>query len=119
LGQVRSLSPREIVLDIEDLKSYVRELSADEASYLTNLLDKKVLDIEGREVGVVYDILLARTGNRIYVVDVDISRRYGLLVRSGLKRLAAFLYKHAGAAKKRLIPWSYIQALPSQLGTLQ
>ena len=56
--------------------------------------------------------------NRLYLVDVDISR-YGLLVRLGLKGLAAFLYKRGGAAKKKLIPWSYVQSLPPQLGTLQ
>ena len=118
LQKVRSLSPREIVLDIEDPKSYVRDLSADEVLLRDYLLDKKVLDVEGREVEVAYDVLLALSGDRIYVVDVDISR-YGLLVRVGLKGLAAFLHKHAGAAKKRLIPWSYVQALSPQLGTLQ
>jgi len=118
LQKVRSFSPREIVLDIEDPKSYVREPAADEVLLRDYLLDKKVLDVEGSEVEVVYDILLAVTSNRIYVVDVDISR-YGLLVRVGLKGLAAFLHKHVGAAQKRLIPWSYVQSLPPQLGTLE
>jgi magnesium transporter len=115
---VKSVSLREIVLDIGDPKSYVREPSADEVLLRDYLLDKKVLDIEDREVEVVYDVRLAFTGGRIYVVDVDISR-YGLLVRVGLKGLAAFLYKRAGAAQKRLIPWSYVQSLSPQLGTLQ
>jgi len=118
LQRVRSLSPREIVLDIEDPKRYVREPSLGEVLLRDYLLDKKVLDVEGSEVEVVYDILLAVTSNRMYVVDVDISR-YGLLVRLGLKGLAAFLHKRFGGAKKRLIPWSYVQSLPSELGTLE
>jgi sporulation protein YlmC with PRC-barrel domain/DNA-directed RNA polymerase subunit F len=116
--RVRSISPREIILDVEDPKGYVRDLTPEEVLLRDYLLDKKVLDIEGREVEVVYDVRLAMTGNRMYVVDVDISR-YGLLVRVGLKGLAAFLHKRAGAAKKRLIPWSYVQSLSPQLGTLQ
>jgi magnesium transporter len=115
---VRSVSPREIILDIEEPKSYVREPSPDAVLLRDYLLDKKVLDLEDREVEVVYDVRLVFTGGRIYVVDVDISR-YGLLVRLGLKGLAAFLYRRAGAARKRLIPWSYVQSLPPQLGTLQ
>ena len=62
----------------------MRDLSADEVLLRDYLLDKKVLDVEGREVEVAYDVLLALSGDRIYVVDVDISR-YGLLVRVGLK----------------------------------
>ncbi len=115
--RVRSITPREIVLDIESPKDYVRDLSPEEVLLRDYVLDKKVLDIEDRDVEVVYDVRLALTGNRLYVVDVNISR-YGLLVRMGLKGLAAFLHKHASATKK-LIPWSYVQPLSPQLGTLQ
>jgi CBS domain-containing protein len=119
LDRVRSLSPREIVLDIEsDMKGYARDPFPQEVLLRDYLLDKKVLDVEAHEVEVVYDILLARTSDRIYVVDVDISR-YGLLVRMELKGLAAFLHKRFGAARKRMIPWSYVQSLPPHLGTLE
>jgi len=116
--KVRSLTLREVVLDIDDPRSYVRPVAPEEVPLRDYLLDKKILDTDDREVEVVYDIRLVRTGNRLYLVDVDISR-YGLLVRLGLKGLAAFLYRRAGAARKRLIPWSYVQSLPPQLGTLQ
>jgi CBS domain-containing protein len=118
MAKVRLLTLREIVLDIDDPSSYVRPLAPDEVPLRDYLLDKKILDTDDHEVEVVYDIRLVRTGNRLYLVDVDISR-YGLLVRLGLKGLAAFLYRRAGAARKRLIPWSYVQSLPPQLGTLQ
>ena len=58
--------------------------SPEEVPLRDYLLDKKVLDIEGREVEVVYDIRLVRTNGNLYVSDVDISR-YGLLRQVGLK----------------------------------
>ena len=118
VGKVRSLNPRELVVDIEDVGSYVRQLAPDEVLLKDYLLDKKVLDIEDREVEVVYDMRLVLTGDKVFLSDVDISH-YGLLRRLGLRGLADHLYKRAGETKKRLIPWSYIEALPEQLGALQ
>lgn len=118
LDRVRSFSPREVVLDIEAPESYVRPLAPEEVLLRDYLLDKKVLDMDEREVEVVYDMRLVFTGDRMYVVDVDISR-YGLLRRVGLKTLAKFLYRRGREAGKSLIPWSYVQPLPPQLGTLQ
>jgi CBS domain-containing protein len=116
--KVRSLGPREITVDIEGLQSYVRGLLPGEIPLRDYLLDKKVLDIEGREVEVVYDIRLAVTGDKVYVSDVDISR-YGLLRQLGLGALANRLSKRSGESEKNLIPWSYIQPLPPQLGALK
>jgi CBS domain-containing protein len=118
LAKVRSLNTREIVLDIEAVGGYVRPLSSDEVLLKDHLLDKKVLDIEEQEVEVVYDMRLVLTGDKVYVSDVDISR-FGLLRQLGLKSLSAYLYKRAAETKKQLIPWSYIEPLPTELGTLQ
>lgn len=118
LANVRSLNPREIVLEMQDFSGYARPLAADEVPLKEYLLDKKVLDFEDREVEVVYDIKLVLTGDRVYVSDVDISR-YGLLRQLGLKGLADHLYQRAAETKKRLIPWSYVEPLPEQLGALQ
>jgi CBS domain-containing protein len=118
LAKVRSLSPREVVLDIDAPGSYVRELSSEEVLLRDHLVDKKVLDIEEREVEVVYDMRLVLRGDKVYVSDVDISR-YGLLRQLGLKGLAEYFYKRAAETKKQLIPWSYIEPLPTELGTFQ
>ncbi len=118
LSRVRSLTPREIVVDIEDFASFTRQLSLEEVLLKDYLLDKKVLDVEDREVEVVYDMRLVLTADRVYVSDVDISH-FGLLRRLGLKGLADYLYRRASETRKRLIPWSYIEPLPAQLGTLQ
>jgi CBS domain-containing protein len=115
---VRSLSRREIILDIDAPQNYVRGLLPGEILLRDYLLDKKVLDIEGREVEVVYDVRLAVTGDKVYLSEVDISR-YGLLRQLGLKALANHLSKRSGDSEKNLIPWSYVQPLPPQLGALK
>lgn len=115
---VRSLSHREIVIQLADPKSYVREPAADEVLVRDYLFDKKVLDIEDREVEVVYDIRLLKRNGKLFVTDVDISR-HGLFRRLGLASLAKMFYERSGEEKKRMIPWSYVQALGTHLGSLQ
>ena len=116
--QVRALGNGEITIDIDRPQNYVRGLAAGEIPLRDYLLDKKVLDIEGREVEVVYDIRLAVRGDKVYVSDVDISR-YGLLRQLGLKALANRLLRRSGDIETNLIPWSYVQPLPPQLGALR
>jgi CBS domain-containing protein len=116
--KVVSFGPRGFILEIDDLKSYVRTLLPNEVPLRDYLLDKKVLDMEDREVEVVYDIRLVRTNGNLFVSDVDISR-YGLLRRLGFRALAAYFYRRADDTKKKLIPWSYVQPLPPQLGSLE
>jgi magnesium transporter len=115
---VRSLGHRQVVIELADPKSYVREPGPDEVLVSDYLFDKKVLDIEDREVEVVYDIRLLKRNGRLYVTDVDISR-YGLLRRMGMASLAKIFYQRAAEDKKQLIPWSYVQPLGSHLGSLQ
>jgi CBS domain-containing protein/sporulation protein YlmC with PRC-barrel domain len=117
-SSVRSLNHREVQLELTNPKTYVREPTPDEVLVKDYLFDKKVLDIEDREVEVVYDIRLLKRNGKLYVTDVDISR-YGLLRRIGMASLAKSLYERAGEEKKRLIPWSYVQALGPHLGSLQ
>jgi sporulation protein YlmC with PRC-barrel domain len=114
---VKSLSHREVVIELADPKSYVREPAPEEVLVSDYLLDKKVLDMEDREVEVVYDIRLLKRNGKLYVTDVDISRQ-GLFRRIGMTSLAKFLYRRADEEKK-LIPWSYVQALGPHLGSLQ
>jgi magnesium transporter len=118
LQRVRSFGPRGVALDIGDPSSYVRPLASEEVLLKDYLLDKKVLDMDDREVEVVYDMRLVTTGGRMYVADVDISR-YGLLRRVGLGWLASFLMRRSGVSEESLIPWSYVQPLPPHLGALR
>jgi Mg/Co/Ni transporter MgtE len=105
-------------VDLADPKSYVREPAPDEVLVKDYLFDKKVLDIEDREVEVVYDIRLLKRNGKLYVTDVDISR-YGLFRRLGLPAFAKFFYERSSEEKKRLIAWSYVQALGPNLSSLQ
>lgn len=118
VARVLAFGSHGFILDIDEPKNYARNLSSAEVLLRDHLLDKKVLDTEDREVEVVYDIRLVRTNGNLYVSDVDISR-YGLLRRLGFRALADHFYKRADEAKQRLIPWSYVQPLPQQLGSLQ
>lgn len=118
IQKVLSFGPRGFILDIDNPKAYERALAPNEVLLRDYLLDKKVLDMEDSEVEVVYDIRLVRTNASLYVSDVDISR-YGLLRRLGFRALADHLYRRADEGKKKLIPWSYVQPLPAQLGSLE
>lgn len=60
-----------------------------------------MLDIEDREVEVVYDIRLLKRNGKLYVTDVDISR-YGLFRRLGLASLGKILYERSGEEKRGL-----------------
>jgi magnesium transporter len=117
-SMVSSLSHRQVVIELTDPKSYVREPAPDEVLVRDYLFDKKVLDMEDQEVEVVYDLRLLKRNGKLYLTDVDISR-YGLLRRMGMATLAKTFYERAGEEKKRLIPWSYVQALGPRLGSLQ
>ena len=112
--KVLSIEPKQVTIDVDSLDAYVRELGPDEVLLKDHVLDKKVVDIDGREVEIVYDIRLVKRGGRLYVTDVDVSR-YGLLRRVGLKGFADFIYNLADKIKEQTVSWAYIQPLPTQI----
>jgi CBS domain-containing protein/sporulation protein YlmC with PRC-barrel domain len=77
------------------------------------ILDKKVLDVEGREVEVVYDAVLAIHRIHLYVIAVDLSRR-SMWRRVGLGRLARFF---ARGESDRIVAWDVVEPLPQKLGS--
>jgi magnesium transporter len=107
-------SPRQVELLIEALEPYQGEPAADAVLLKDHVLDKKVLDLEDREVEVVYDVLLSWRDHKMHVTGVDLSR-YGLLRRIGLKKLADFIYNLAERIREQTISWNYIQPLPTKL----
>ncbi len=80
------------------------------------IVDKKVLDVEGREVEVVYDLALALRQNRLFVVGVDVSRR-ALLRRIGLKWLANFTASITDKITDEIIAWNLVEPLPEKIGS--
>lgn len=77
------------------------------------VLDKRVIDLEGREVSVVFDVRLlwVQATRKIWVSDVEVGRRAALR-RLGLE-WAANLFK----IEDDTVSWSYIQPLPESIGS--
>lgn len=115
--RIRSLTTREITTDIDSLQKYEANLGK-ETLLKDYILDKKVLDLEGREVEVVYDVKMILVNNRLYVSEVDVSK-YGLLRRMGLKRMADLINSMASRMKRETISWTYFQALPTHISSFK
>jgi len=105
-----------IALDIESLEPYEGKPAANMVLLRDHVLDKKVLDLEGNEVEVVYDIQLVQRNHKLYVSGID-SSRYGLLRRIGLKQVANFISSLASRIRDDVIPWMYIEHLPEQISS--
>jgi CBS domain-containing protein len=116
--KVISMSPKEIIINIESCEQYEKQIPQEAILLKDYIMDKKVLDVEGREVEVAYDVKMALRNNKLYVLDVDLSR-YGLLRRIGLKWLASFLYKLGGNIRSQTVSWKYVQPLPEQIGSFR
>ena len=112
---VKTWGTKEIIINDCELGKYLFEFSEERVLLKDYVLDKKVLDVEDREVEVVYDIKLLLVGEKLYVSQVDLSR-YGLLRRIGLKALANSIYKSDPKIQDEIISWMYIQPLPNKLG---
>jgi CBS domain-containing protein len=104
--KVISFSQKEVIVNIGDVAEYDKVIK--EAILLKDyVLDKKVLDVEEREVDVVYDILLTMKNGKLYVLDVDFSKQR-LYKRMHLR----FLARTAGEVEEsKRVSWAYIQPL--------
>ena len=116
--RVKTLDRREIVVDIDDMVKFEAEPASDMILVKDYIIDKKVLDMEGKEVEVAYDARMVIVNGKLFMSDVDISR-YGLMSRMGLKWLAEFFYKIASRMKNQTISWKYVQPLPTQLSSFK
>ena len=77
------------------------------------IIDKKVLDVEGREVEVVYDATLAIHRIHLYVISVDLSKR-SMWRRAGVGWLGKLFAK---GAEERSVAWDVVEPLPENLGS--
>jgi CBS domain-containing protein len=116
--KVASMETRELAVDIPDVKDFEGEPAENAVLLQDHILDKKVLDMEDREVEMVYDVKMVLKNQRLYATDVDTSR-YGLLRRIGLAGLANFIYSLAEKIKDQTISWTYIQPLPTQISSFR
>ncbi|MDP2932706.1 MAG: CBS domain-containing protein [bacterium] len=118
LEKIRLMSAKETVVELSDLESYEREPAPDAVLLSDHILDKKVLDIDDREVEVVYDVKMVAQNGRLFVSDVDLSK-YGLLRRLRLKPLADLIYQPHQRLNPKLVSWTLVQPLPTQLNSFK
>ncbi len=116
--KIRSIKKKEIIVDVESMDKYVADINQPRLLLKDDILDKKVLDVEGKEIEVVYDIKMVMLNNKLYVTEVDLSP-YGLMRRMGLKRLADFISNLGEALKGHTITWNYVEPLPAQIGSFE
>jgi len=112
--RITSMGGGEISASLESLAKYEMDPPRGALLLKDYVLDKKVVDLEDREVDVVYDVKLVLRNDVLLVSEVDFSR-YGLLRRIHLKWLATLMTKFGRDLKDESISWLYIQPLPSQI----
>ena len=105
--KVSKFSQKEIIVNIDAVEKYEKEPSEDAILLKDYVLDKKVLDVEERDIDVVYDILLSMKNDKLYVCDVDFSKQR-LYKRMHLR----FLARTVGEVEEsKMVSWAYIQPL--------
>ncbi len=113
--KIATISPKEIAVAADSLAPFKGEPDERAVLLKDHIVDKKAIDLEGRDLDVVYDVRLVLQNGRLYVSEVDLSR-YGLLRRMGLTWLANFIYSLAESIRDQTISWTYIRPLPEKLG---
>lgn len=112
---VSSFNVKEITVELDDVEKYA-QITEEFILLKDFILDKKILDLEETEVEVVYDIKIVMSKNKLYVTDVDPSKN-ARNRRLGFDKLANLIHKRSDKNKDELIPWSYVQALPPNIGS--
>jgi CBS domain-containing protein/sporulation protein YlmC with PRC-barrel domain len=115
---VSSFNEKEVTIDIDDVEKFAYKIPEGFILLKDYILDKKILDLEDTEVEVVYDIKMVMIKNKLYITDVDPSKnaRYR---RLGIDKFTHLIRKDSDKSEVELIPWSYVQALPSNIGSFK
>ncbi|HEX9078256.1 MAG TPA: CBS domain-containing protein [Desulfuromonadaceae bacterium] len=116
--RVSELGHDKAVLGIPDITPFEGEPEETQVLLKDHILDKKVIDLDGNEIDIVYDVKLVLRNGRLFATDVDFSR-YGLLKRLGLRYVAKFAYHLAEMFKKETLSWAYVQPLPEKIGSFK
>jgi len=116
--KVKIFGRNEVVVHFDYIKQVEGQPDPDDILLKDHLLDKKVIDVEDRDVEIVYDLKMVLRNRVLYVSDVNISR-YRLLRRLGLKWIAKALYYIRGETRDQKIPWTFVQPLPPNLDSFE
>lgn len=115
LDKLTLISNTEIVFDVINPTEYERVPPEGSILLRSHILDKKILDMDDHEVEVIYDISLNVQNDKLYVSEVDFSRRR-MLRRMGLKKLANWI---SDQREENTVSWMYVQPLPEHIGTFK
>jgi CBS domain-containing protein/sporulation protein YlmC with PRC-barrel domain len=115
---IGTISTREITLSADSIVPFTGAPEDSAVLLRDHVLDKKAIDMDGRDMDVVYDVKLVLKNDKFYVSEVDLSR-YGLLRRMGMTGLANFIYRLAERIREQTISWTYIQPLPEDIGSFR
>jgi CBS domain-containing protein len=110
---VVELSQDKIIVKTPPAGKYAEVKNPEEQLLIrAKVLDKRILDLEGFDVDVVYDIQLLLTKEKLFIVAADVSR-HAMLHRIGL----GFLVKHllGNPPREDIIPYRYVQPLDANL----
>lgn len=114
--KVSSFNETEITIDLDNIETFASKVPTEFILLKDYILDKKIQDIEGRDIKVVFDIRMIMRNSRLYITDIDPSEK-ALFRRLGIEKLANLLQKKCNKGNYMLIPWSYVQSLPSDIGS--
>jgi CBS domain-containing protein len=111
--KVQILTNHGVVLDINTALEELQGVPNKAVPLQDYIVDKKVLDVQGREVEVVYDVILAVIRVHLYVIAVDLSKR-GMLRQMGLGWVARLLGE---TLRERTVAWDLVEPLPENIGS--
>ena len=109
MEKIMEITPKTIEVAIESTKQYEGKPKETDILLRDFVIDKRVIDVEGREVAVVYDVKILQINKKFYVTEVDFSK-YGLFRRLHLRWMAVLLN-----IKERTVFWGFVQPLPSKI----
>ena len=112
-GAVRAYENREIALGVSADELQEHTSGADEVWLSRDILDKQIVDIDGRRVVRVNDLQLQGSNGSMLLVGVDIGTR-GLLRRLNAEHLGRRVRRLTGGdLPQRLISWDAVDTLHS------
>ncbi len=112
-AEISSLYPS-IVLNVPLEQHVPYTPTGDELWLVDRILDRQIVDTDGRRVVRVNDLQLARVGTRYTLTGVDVGP-IGLLRRLGIERLGRGIARLLGKPlKTRVIPWEDVAPLQEE-----
>ncbi len=111
-SSIVSLTNREVTVSAPPLEGASAPVAMDELLLQKELLDKQIVDVDGRKVVRVNDVKLAPAGDNLRVIAVDVGLP-GLLRRLGLRQLGDRMLNRMpnAAVGASLIAWDAVQPL--------